>query len=353
MLRQGNTRPLHWADKTMSVMRAEQLEACEKDLASLPVHGLFDASCGDADAELLYEFSYYAAEDRAVSAPPVLHTVDDLRVRVLSSMAAESVLLSPEEHDLLVRLALFGGRHTLQDWNDLIPARSLLRRLWCRAEWDDGALTILMPHQLCATALILLAGDEHRRLRDSVEKVHELIDNTLYLMGMMQAAGPILHLKALLKDTFAAGRTDLVLRMLQAAYDYVFDREGHMLLIHPGLADPDRMITQMDFFIHTPEYERMNPEALSSASDSVSDLESPLYERMLFTIADATRPELTPEDAVEDLIILAKQGVPLQDMKEVLSSMLVSLPTADMLKALEDISAGIPRWLYLSSSRVQ
>ena len=40
-------------------------------------------------------------------------------------------------------------------------------------------------------------------------------------------------------------------------------------------------------------------------------------------------------------------------MKEVLSSMLVSLPTADMLKALEDISAGIPRWLYLSSSRVQ
>ncbi|MBQ5486467.1 MAG: hypothetical protein IIT69_03360, partial [Bacteroidales bacterium] len=39
-----------------------------------------------------------------------------------------------------------------------------------------------------------------------------------------------------------------ILRMLQAAYDYVFDREGHMLLIHPGLADPDRMITQMDFF---------------------------------------------------------------------------------------------------------
>lgn len=353
MLRQGDTRPLHWADKTMSVLRAEQLEACEKDLASLPVHGLFDAACGDTDAETLYDFSYYAAEDRAAFRAPALHTAEGLRVRVLSSMAAESALLSPEEHDLLVRLALFGGRHTLQDWNDLIPARSLLRRLWCRAEWEDGVLTLQMPHQLCATALILLAGDEHRLVRDHVEKVNELIDNTLYLMGMMQASGPMLHMQSLLKGTFADNRPDLVLRMLQSAYDYVYDRNGRLLLIHPGLADPDRMIGQMESFFRTPDFQQLNQDTLSSASDSVADLESPLYERMLSTLADAIRPEITPEDAVEDLIILAKQGVPYADMKEVLSSMLVSLPTDDMLKALKDLSGQIPRWLYLSSSRVQ
>ena len=59
------------------------------------------------------------------------------------------------------------------------------------------------------------------------------------------------------------------------------------------------------------------------------------------------------EDAVEDLIILAKQDVPFTDMKEVLSSMLVSLPTSDMLKALQDLSDRIPRWIWFSSSRVQ
>ena len=83
------------------------------------------------------------------------------------------------------------------------------------------------------------------------------------------------------------------------------------------------------------------------------DLESPLYDRMLSSLIGAVRPELSPEDAVEDLIILAKQDVPFPDMKEVLSSMLVSLPTADMLKALRDLSDRIPRWIWFSSSRVQ
>ena len=51
MLRQTNTRSLHWADKTMSVLRADQLEACEKDLAGLPSRCLFEPDCSDVDAE--------------------------------------------------------------------------------------------------------------------------------------------------------------------------------------------------------------------------------------------------------------------------------------------------------------
>ena len=97
----------------------------------------------------------------------------------------------------------------------------------------------------------------------------------------------------------------------------------------------------------------MSGPAIQQASDSIDDFESPLYEQMLFTIADAVRPELTPEDAVEDLIILAKQDVPYADMKEVLSSMLVSIPTAEMLSALRDLSDRIPRWIWFSSSKVQ
>ena len=40
-------------------------------------------------------------------------------------------------------------------------------------------------------------------------------------------------------------------------------------------------------------------------------------------------------------------------MKEVLSSVLVSLPTPEMLKALSDLSSRIPRWVWFSSSKVQ
>jgi len=348
MLRQRDTRLLHWTDKTMSVMRADQLEACEKDLAGFPSRSLFEPECSNVDAEKLYELSFFAEEDRKAAGRqprPALHTVEELRNRVLHHFVQECALLSVEEHDLLVRVVLFGGRTALTDWNELIPARSLVRRLWCRVSVTGEHSVLLLPHQLCASALLLLAGEAHKTVRNIVEQVHDSIENTLYLLGAAQAAGPARHLASLLKDTCAEGCSELITRFLTAGYDYVYDRGGNLLLIHPGLADPERMIGVASG--------EMNQEALRKASDSISDLESPLYERMLGLLVDVTRPEITPEDAVEDLIILAKQEVPVKDMLEVLSSLLICQPTAEMRAALKELCDRVPRWLSLSTSRVQ
>ncbi len=348
MLRNGNTRPLSWADKTMSVMRADLLEACEKDLAGLPSHCLFDPDCTDVFAETFYEFSFFAEEDRRAAGGkpvPVLHTIEQLRSRVLHQYAQEAALLSVEEHDLLVRAVLFGGRTPLTDWNDLLPARGLARRLWCRVESQGSASVLVMPHQLCASALLLLASESHKKVRELVEQVHENIDNTLYLLGAVQASGPARHMESLLKDTFVAGQRALFERFLLVGYDYVYDRSGRLLLIHPGLAEPERM---MDYACAD-----LDLRMLSSASDSVGDLESPLYEQMLSLLLDVTRPEISPEDAVEDLIILAKQEVPCADMEEVLSSLLICQVTPEMRRALRELSSRVPRWLTLGTSRVQ
>lgn len=348
MLRQRNPRSLHWTDKTMSVMRADLLEACEKDLAGFPSLCLFDAECGNLEAEKLYEISFFAEEDRKASGRnphPVLHTVEQLRNRVLHHFVQEAALLSVEEHDLLIRMVLFGGRTPLTDWNELLPARGLVRRLWCRVEGQGENAALFMPRQLCASVLLLLAGESHKKVRQIVEQVHESIDNTLYLLGAAQAAGPAHHLASLLRGTCADGCPHLIDRFLLTGYDYVYDRTGSLLLIHPGLADPEKMMGM--------PVAEMNPEALSSASDSINDLESPLYERMLALLTDVTRPEISPEDAVEDLIILAKQEVPLLDMEEVLSAMLICQVTKEMRSALKDISERVPRWLSLSTSKVQ
>ncbi len=350
MFRQGSTSRYHWSDKTMSVLRADQLEACEKDLAALPFRCLFDGDCTDTDAESFYQMSFFPREDRKNHVFS-LHTVENLRVRVLSGFAPELALLSPEEHDLLVRLVLFGGKLTLQDWEELIPARSLVRRLWCRTGLEDGNRILCMPHQLCASALLLLAGEGHKKIRTAVESVMESIDNSLYLMGMMQASAPVLHLRSLLKDTYAEGHPELIERLLFTGCDYVFDPAGKLILVHPGLADPVRMLYSLP--AASGAYHEMSGPAVQEAADSIGDLESPLYEQMLYAVMDAVRPELTPEDAVEDLIILAKQDVPFADMKEVLSSMLVSLPTAEMLSALQNLCNRVPRWVWFSSSRVQ
>ena len=348
MLRNADLRPLHWTDKTMSVMRADMLEACEKDLAGLPSHCLFDPSCSDADAETFYEFSFFADEDRHAAGgkpAPVLHTVEQLRSRVLHQYAQEAALLSAEEHELLVRAVLFGGRTPLTDWNDLLPARGLARRLWGRVEGHGSSSVLVLPHQLCASALLLLASDSHKKVRELIEQVHERIDNTLYLLGAVRAAAPIRHMETLLKDTFVAGRRDLFVRFLLVSCDYVYDHSGKLLLIHPGLAEPERMMDQAgaDLDIHT----------LSSASDSIGDVESPLYEQMLGLLSDVTRPEIEPEDAVEDLILLAKQEVPFADMEEVLSSLLICQVTPDMRRALKECCDRVPRWLTLGTSRVQ
>lgn len=52
MLREGNTHALTWADKTMSVIRTRQLEACEQRLLRLPTSGLFSKD-GERLAEAL------------------------------------------------------------------------------------------------------------------------------------------------------------------------------------------------------------------------------------------------------------------------------------------------------------
>ncbi len=83
---QDKPRPVSWSDRTLTVLRTGRLEACEKELAGLGGRGLFDEETTDADAERLFEESYYAVAEKA----PRLHTIEEMRVRVLSQLPAET-----------------------------------------------------------------------------------------------------------------------------------------------------------------------------------------------------------------------------------------------------------------------
>ena len=149
------SRPDTWMDRTLSVLRAGRLEACGKEFAGLGGCGLFDAETTDADAERLFAESYYAQEEKE----PRLHRIEELRVRVLSQFPAEMGLLSPEEYELVVKAALFGGEMPIFDWNDLIPARSLIRRMWCRAG-RRRATGSACPGSSGRRAMLMLASEE-------------------------------------------------------------------------------------------------------------------------------------------------------------------------------------------------
>ena len=349
MLRLENTHPYPWAEKTMSVLRANQLEACEKYLTGLPRYGLFDTACTDAEAESLYACSWLSEEDR-LARRYALHSVEKLRAEVLNTFPVECSLLSPREYRLLAKITLLGGTYSLSDWDEADPALGLARRLWCTVEKQSDGIHLSVPHQLCAIMFMLMANQAHQATREKVDQVCNVVDDTLYLLGVTRMDAPCRHLRSLLEADMSDPPIHLLRRMLLTEFDYIPDSDGEPLLIHPGLAEPERLAlrTQRSFSLFT-----MEEEELAAALKSLEVIENPLYEQMVGLLTDATRPEISPEDAAEDLIILAKQDVSFPEMQEVLASQLILLPTPDMLTALKKLRDQVPRWLYLNSSRVQ
>ena len=350
MLRRENTHSLHWTDKTMTMLRANQLEACEKELAGLPSLCLFDDECTDELAETFFEQSCYAREQHE----PALHTIEGLRAMVLENFPAELALLSMEEHELVVKLCLAGGKLALRNWNDVAPAASLVRRLWCKASGRGEGMTLTMPNSLWLSTMLLLSGEAHQKAREMVEDVNATVEDSLYLLGATPIHAPIEHLCFLLQGTFLADQpaiaTAMASRLIHSAYDYIITPDGQKLLIHPGFAEPDHLSPARfrDLGLYS-----MDSDALKAALESMDAIEEPLYLRMEGLLDGALRPEIVLEDAVQDLVLLAKQDVSMKDMEDVLGSQLIQQPTAEMLRALRDIHDLTPRWLSLRSSQVQ
>jgi len=337
------SRPIRWADRTLTILRTRRLEACEKEFAGLGGCALFDAEVTDLDAERLFEESYDAQEEKEVR----LHTIEELRTRVLSRFSAEIGLLGEEEFMLLLKLSLFGGDIPILDWNDYPAAVSLIRRMWCRARPENGNW-LHMPRQICVSAVLMLANEEMKKVREVTHEILETVDNTLYLAGMMPAEIVIRDLGFQLQGSLAADRPDLYARMLRASFETMTNRQGKLVLVHPGLAEP-RGLPQTEGGLHP----GLNQDGLEDLYGSLTYVEDPIYDRMLSLIQDLSRPEVSAEETVEDLILLAKQGAPVAEMREVLASKIICLPTEEMIATLQEMRDRIPRWFTLNMEQVQ
>ena len=346
MLRETNVQRLHWADKTMSVIRQEQLEACEKRLAALPQKTVFELA-NDISIEDIWQCSYDAQEHPRLDK---LHTRKELRAKILSTLAAEAALLSAEEHQLVDRLISLGGTAQLIDWEETGAAESLVRRLWCTISRSGGHTTLHMPRVLLTPLTLTVTSRAHQELRENLMRHDSVIRGMLYIGGLLHYEEPLYHLMTdVLKDTYACDLT-LALRYLRASYDYTYDRNGDMLLLHPGLAEPERLMalrTPSEFTLELSE------ETMRGAVEGMLPEEEPLFERLYGLFLGATRPELTPDGAAEDLLMLAKQGVSLGEMQEVLSTLLSVQPTAEMRAAVTLVHAQTPRWGMMRTAIIQ
>lgn len=347
MLRETNVQRLHWADKTMSVIRQEQLEACEKRLSALPSVTVFELA-DDLCIEDVWQSSYDAQEHPRMEK---LHTRKELRAQVLGSLAAEAALLSVEEHLLVERLITLGGTAELIDWEETSAAESLVRRLWCTISRDGGRITVHMPEALLTPLTLTLSSHAHQEIRDRLMRHDSVIRALMYIGGLLHYEEPLYHLmNDVLKDSYASD-LNLALRYLRTAYDYTYDRNGDMLLLHPGLADPDRLMA-----LHPPTQEfamELSEDTMRGAIEGILPEEEPLFDKLYGLFVGATRPELTPEGAAEDLLMLAKQGVSLKEMQEVLGTLLSVQPTDEMRQAVALVHAQTPRWGMMRTEHPQ
>lgn len=349
MYRECGLKRISWTEKTMSMMKAEETDACEAFLKGLPVHGIFDAECTFSDAEKLYAASFFAMEKPV---PDSIITPEVLRNEILRTLPMELLLLSPPEHELLLKLIFFGGKMKLMNDGDIDAAASLSARLWIKASSAGDRIEITMPRQLLTTAVLVLAGDKYKECRNLISSVDDSINRTLYLYGFMQVNGPFNHLRNAVREITDSVPEDRSLyRFFRTSYEYTFSPDGIMLLVHPGLACID--FNDPAFPLRNDAMVETDEESLRAVITQLEPQEQPLYDQMNAVLNGYVRPEIPTEDAVEDLIMLAKQNVPESEMKKVLDDLISGIPASDMKVALHNIHERTPRWILLSSSRLQ
>lgn len=348
MLRESNMQTLTWADKTMSLMKERQLEACEDRLSSLPEFNLFD-EVDDSQAEVLWACSFDAQENPRQCE---LHTISALRSRVLLTLPAEAALLSIAEHQLLERMLALGGEAELMDAEESGAAEALVRRLWCTISWDEEDRAYLyLPPELLLPLQTVVSGQPHQEVRAAIHRYDATIRGLLYVGGLLHVDMPLRHLmEHVLKDSGACDLR-LALRFLRTSFDYTYDAQGDMLLLHPGLAEPERVLHQLQGFQPVPT--ALSEDVLIGAIGGLLPEERPLAEQMSRLLLGAVRPEITVPEAVEDLLMLAKQGVSLAEMNDVLSSLLTVRPTGAMLEGVRQLYLMTPRWGTMRAGVVQ
>ena len=340
MLRKYHTKALAWPEKTLSMMQQQMLEDSEARIAQLPSFGLW-TGCTDASVESLWSISYEAQER---SGEAVLHTVNMLRERVLDQLPEELLFLPGGEYDLLCHVIRESGETKLVDWSDTAPAESLVRRLWCTLHREEDALCLRLPPELMSAAGRLLSSGDHILRRDQIMQRVICVFCGLTIYGMLYAQDVEAFLCGLTK------RPNLLRRLLHTGFDYAYTPSGEMVLLHPALAEPDHWFARLTH-VDLQRFLDIDPEA-DIPQIFLSDAERSSAALLGSLISPCLRPDLPPAMVVEDLRMLAKQGVSFESIADVLAAQLAVKPTRDMLDALRMMYGATPGFICVNTRLV-
>jgi len=334
-----------WCEMTMSMMREKQFEACERRLFACPSVGLFSEEATELDAMRLLSGSFENTNGQ------MLMTLRELRERVMFRLPLEAQFVSVGEMQLLERLLMNEGQILLGEWDDIGAAEALVRRLWCSFKAEGEEWTLMLPKALHESIMLAIHMPEAVAARERVFRFDATIHGLLYIAGLLHSAQPVdVFMREVMRRDDALAM-EVACRYLQSTFEYITDANGDLILLHPGLADPYRMFQMQPVEgIFTLE---LSQELIAGGMNGILPEEIPLHETLCGALRGALRPEFDLGEAAEDLRMLAKQGVELHEMEEVMAAMLSVYPTQPMKDALKMLYQCTPHWMGLKTALVQ
>ncbi|MDD3214195.1 MAG: hypothetical protein PHY64_11005, partial [Eubacteriales bacterium] len=227
-----------WSEKTMSVLREKQFEACERRLSALPAINLFSPDATDAHAQMLLESSYYASEPGNDG----LATLEGLRRKVLDQLPLEALYLSTGERAMLERMLASEGSVTSGNWDEIDAAEALASRLWCSFSDQGEEWTLTIGEALREPLLLAFNDPEYPETRNRMFRFDATISGLLYIAGFLPSDQPLTFFTKDVMNRGDAQAINIAYRYLKATFEYIDDLDRCILLMHPGLADPKRLI---------------------------------------------------------------------------------------------------------------
>ena len=333
-----------WSEKTLSILREKQFEACERRLSNQVQINLFSPLATDVYAQQLFEQSYFASE----LPRDQLMTVEKLRALVLKLLPHEAHYLSSAENALLEQLLLAGGRLTSKNWEEIPAAEALADRLWCSFSSAGEAWTLELAAELRDPLIKAFSAEKHASARTRAFRYDVTIHGLLYITGFLPSLQPreIFRKDVIQSDAVWTGA--IADRYMKASFEYITDERDQIILMHPALADPYRLLWMLGGSVNASV--TLTQESLLGGMNGMLAEEVAINEGMLNALTDTMRPEWGADEAADDLRFLVKQNVTYQELEDVMASMICIRPTAAMRDALHNLYNNTPRWIAMSAN---
>ncbi|MEG0768030.1 MAG: hypothetical protein RR482_09965, partial [Clostridia bacterium] len=276
-------------------------------------------------------------------APSALVLRNAARRTVHEGLQGEADCLSLHEHELIERMLITQAPVPLQDVEEMEAALTLRFRLWCDVGLLDGEPMALLDPALVEPLQQAFARPEHTAIRARIFSFHAMLHAMMYMSGFLDDRLPRQRFMTDVLENATCGQEEerLARNFLEASYDCVLLPQCR-LLVHPALSDPEALVTAMS---ENGAFQIPNLTPMQMLGSMNGMMPEGATEALALAIADALRPEVSCQEALEDIRMLIKQGASNTVLHEVLAAMLCVLPTRHMDALLCRLQAETMQWM--------